>query len=84
MTRASIRGYVVVMRARYSPASKKEMGDTLGKFTKVTGRRRQAAVRPSRDGDCVRRIDGSMELLLRRGVVTTNIFPYNCLKSTTL
>jgi len=45
MTQSSIREYVEAVRERYLLASRKEKGEILDEFTKVTGRHRKAAIR---------------------------------------
>ena len=50
MTRGSIREYTEAVRLRYLQAAKKERGEILDEFTKVTGYHRKAAIRILRRG----------------------------------
>lgn len=51
MTRSSIREYTEAVRWRYLGASKKEKGQILDEFTKVTSYHRKAAIRLIRRGN---------------------------------
>jgi hypothetical protein len=45
MTRSSIQEYTEAVRCRYLQPAKKEKGEILNEFTKVTGYHRKAAIR---------------------------------------